>query len=276
MSQCLYDSDLSDEEWLWIEPLLPPEKALGKHRTVNLREVVNAIFYRADNGSKWRNLPRDFPPCSTVYGYYRLWVRLGIWERVNTTLVQQVRLSEGREAEPSLGIIDSQSVKLGQKGGEEQGVDGNKRVKGRKRHIIVDVLGLVLGCYVTSANTADVQAAPGVLVWVLEMYQRIVKVLADQGYRGELAALIAQFFGDNGRYVELEISQRPQATKGFQVEPKRWIVERTWSWLENARILARDYERLPENHEGMIYVVMIRLMLRWLTKNRRTWKPKIA
>lgn len=149
-------------------------------------------------------------------------------------------------------------------------------MKGRKRHIVVDVLGLVLGCYVTAANTADVKAAPAVLVWVLEMYQQIAKVLADQGYRGALGALIGNFFAKQGRQVEVELSQRTEGTKGFQVEPKRWIVERTWTWLENARILTRDYERLPQNHEGMIYVVTIRLMLRRLAKNRRTWKPKTA
>lgn len=149
-------------------------------------------------------------------------------------------------------------------------------MKGRKRHIVVDVLGLVLGCYVTAANVADVKAAPGVLVWVIEMYGRIVKVLADKGYRGNLGALLNQFFAQADRKVEVEISRRPEGTKGFQVEPKRWIVERTWTWLENARILNRDYERLPENHEGMIYVVMIRLMLRKLTKNQRTWKSAVT
>jgi transposase len=149
-------------------------------------------------------------------------------------------------------------------------------VKGRKRHIVVDVLGLVLGCYVTAANVPDVKAAPGVLVWVLLMYQRIVKVLADKGYRGDLAELIRHFFDEEGRQVEIEISQRAEEVKGFQVERKRWIVERTWTWLENARILNRDYERLAENHEGMIYIVMIRLMLRRLTNNRRTWKQKTA
>lgn len=136
----------------------------------------------------------------------------------------------------------------------------------------MDVLGLVLGCYVTAANTADVKAAPGVLVWVLQMYQRIVKVLADKGYRGNLGAELSHFFAQEGRQVELEISQRPDEAKGFQVEHQRWIVERTWTWLENARILTRDYEQLPENHESMIYVVMIRLMLRRLTKNKRTWQ----
>ncbi|CAA9564111.1 Mobile element protein [uncultured Synechococcales cyanobacterium] len=147
-------------------------------------------------------------------------------------------------------------------------------MKGRKRHIVTDVLGLVLGCYVTSANMADVKAAPAVLIWVLEMFKRLIKVLTDQGYQGALGALIRTFFAQQQRQVEVEISQRPTEAKGFQVEPKRWIVERTWAWLDNARSLTRDYERLPENHEGMIYVVMIRLMLRRLAKNRRTWQAK--
>ena len=139
---------------------------------------------------------------------------------------------------------------------------------------MVDVLGLVLGCYVTSANTADVKAAPAVLVWVLDMFKRIVKVLADRGYQGALGELIKTFFAPQERQVVVEMSQRPTDAKGFQVERKRWIVERTWTWLDNARSLTRDYERLPENHEGMIYVIMIRLMLRRLAKNRRTWESK--
>jgi transposase len=147
-------------------------------------------------------------------------------------------------------------------------------VKGRKRHIVVDVLGLILGCYVTAANTADVKAAPAVLLWVLDLYERIAKVLADKGYRGGLVPLMKRAFGK--RKVEMEISQRPEESQGFQVEPKRWIVKHTWTWLENARILTRDYERLSENHEGMIYVVMIRLMLRRLTKNRRRWESSTA
>lgn len=127
MSQPYYDSDLTDEEWHQIEPLLPPEKPVGKEREVDLRDVLNAIFYRADNGIKWRALPSDFPAWQTVYGYFRLWVRLGVWEEINTTLVQEVRTSEGRDAQPSLAIIDSQSVKLGQKGGRNMGLMATKR-----------------------------------------------------------------------------------------------------------------------------------------------------
>lgn len=127
MREPYYDSDLTDPEWQQIEPLLPPEKPVGKLREIDLREVLNAIFYRADNGSKWRNLPRDFPAWQTVYGYFRLWVRLGVWEQINAVLVQQVRVEEGRSAQPSLGVIDSQSVKLGQKGGRNTGLMVTKR-----------------------------------------------------------------------------------------------------------------------------------------------------
>lgn len=122
MSQPFYDSDMTDEEWQRIEPLLPPEKPVGKDREVDLRDVLNAIFYRADNGVKWRSLPCDFPAWQTVYGYFRLWVNLGIWEQINRALVDKVRVSEGRDAEPSLAIVDSQSVKLGQKGGRSKGL----------------------------------------------------------------------------------------------------------------------------------------------------------
>ncbi|WP_421656518.1 transposase [Leptothermofonsia sp. ETS-13] len=149
-------------------------------------------------------------------------------------------------------------------------------MKGRKRHIVVDVLGLVLGCYGRAANVADVKAAPAVLTWVLELYEQMAKVLADKGYQEALKALISNTFDTEERSVEVEISQHPEGAKGFQLEPKRWIVERTWTWLDNARALARDYETLPENHEGMIYVVMIRLMLRQLTNNRRTRNPRPA
>jgi putative transposase len=262
-----YGSDLTDQEWTRIEPLLPEDKLVGRLRQVALRDVLDAIFYRADNGVKWRNLPGDFPCWQTVYGYFRSWVRIGVWQEINRALVEQVRVAAGREAQPSLTIIDSQSVKLGRPGGEEIGVDGHKKVKGRKRHIGVDVLGLVLKCHVSAANQADVKVAPWVLMWVLEHYARIEKILADKSYRGELGKDLEAVYG-----VGIEISERQE--EGFKVEPLRWIVERTLAWLDNARSLVRDYEYLPENHEGMVYVVMIRLMLRRLGKNRTKWKEK--
>jgi len=149
-------------------------------------------------------------------------------------------------------------------------VDGNKKVKGRKRHIAVDVLVLVLNCHVSAANCADIKIAPWVLFWVLEQYERVAKILADKSYRGDLGRDIEVVYG-----VVMEISERVSSGT-FEVEPMRWVVERTWAWLDNARGLTRDYERLPENHAGMVYVVMIRLMLRRLTKNHTRWKEKIA
>ena len=161
-------------------------------------------------------------------------------------------------------MIDSQSVKRAQRGQLEQGFDGYKKVKGRKRHVVVNVLGLMLGCYVSAANVADGKAAPAVLVPVIELYKRLEKVLADQAYKGELDSCLKAAYK-----CVLEIAS-PRQTKGFHVESLRWIVERTFAWLDNARVLCRDYEVLPENHEGMVCVVMIRLMLRRLGNNRRT------
>lgn len=264
MNRKPYPTDLSAEEWELIEPLLPPPNPIGSPRQVSLREILNAIFYVLDNGIKWRALPHDFPPWQTVYDYYRRWVRTGLWEKLNQTLAQKVREAEGRETQPSLILIDSQSVKTGEQGGDEKGVDGNKKVKGRKRHLAVDVLGLVYGVWVSAANVADVNAAPIIVIPVLENYPRVEKILADQGYRGKRPQQIEQ-----GYDINFELTKK--LGEGFQVEPKRWIVERTFAWLENARRLCRDYERLPENHEGFIYVAMIRLMLRSLTNNQRSW-----
>lgn len=179
--------------------------------------------------------------------------------------------SAGRAAGTPEFDYQRQSVgQIGTKRGDEQGVDGNKKVKGRKRHLSVDVLGLGLDCHVTAANVADIKAAPVIWVWLLEQYERIAKILADQSYRSEQVAQRLQSAYD----CILEIS--PRLGSGFIVEPWRWIVERTFAWLDNARALCRDYEGLPENHEGMVYVVMIRLMLRRLGNNRRTRKSKNA
>ncbi|MBV8884048.1 MAG: IS5 family transposase [Chroococcidiopsidaceae cyanobacterium CP_BM_RX_35] len=254
MPEPFYVTDLTDAEWHIIDLMLPLEKQRGKQRQVDFRQVVNAIFYRADNGIKWRAMPEDFPAWQTVYGYYRKWVKRGLWESIYALLVEQVRNREGRDEQPSLGMIDSQSVKRGQRGQLEQGFDGYKKVKGRKRHLVVDVLGLMLGCYISAANAADSKAAPAVLVPVLELYKRLEKVLADQAYKGELNKCL------QGAYkCVLEIASHREK-KGFHGDSLRWIVEQTFAWLDNARALCRDYEVLPENHEGMICVVMIRLM----------------
>lgn len=258
-----YPSDLTDAEWKIIEPLLPCANPIGTPPQVEKREILDAIFYWSDNGIKWRAMPHDLPKWQTVYGYFARWVNWGVWEQINAALNRQVRAKVQRNLQASLAMVDSQSVEMSQTGGPEHGVDGFKRVKGRKRHIVVDVLGCVLDCFVSAANMADVKAAPGVLVPALEANPRIRKILADQSYRGDIAKLLKTAYK-----CTLEITQR--LGEGFVVEPWRWVVERTFGWLENARRLCRDYEALPEHHEGIIYITMIRLMLRRLTNNRRT------
>ncbi len=222
MKRPSYPSDLTEDEWLLVEPLLPPAQRIGHPREVNLKEILNAIFYWADNGIKWRAMPHDFPPWQTVYGYFRSWVRTGIWSAINHSLVQRERRGQGRSAEPSLIMIDSQSVKIAHKGGPERGFDGGKQVKGRKRHIVVDCIGLVHNCFVHAANRADVKTAPTVLVPVLEESPRIEKILADQSYRGSLAQSLEAAYN-----CVLEITGR--LAKSFVVEPWRWVVERTFA-----------------------------------------------
>ena len=269
MTRIAYPSDLSDTEWELIEELFPPPSPIGRPVEIALREVVNAIFYWCDNGIKWRALPHDFPCWSTVYDYFRRWVKTGLWEQINQQLVGKVRQAQGRKASPTLVIIDSQSVEGTSKGGAERGVDGFKKVKGRKRHAVTDVLGLVLNCFVGAANQADVKAAPAALVPVLDTYETIEKILADQGYPGGIAEQLKAAYG-----CIFELTKK--LGDGFVVQPWRWVVERTFSWLENARRLCRDYEEIPENHEAVVYIAMIRLMLRRLTDNRRKRKQKLA
>jgi putative transposase len=267
MERLAYPSDLTDDEWELLKPLIPIHKGLGHPRTVNMREIVNAIHYWADNGIKWRAMPHDLPPWSTVYDYYRRWVKIGVWKRINDHLIKIVRKSEGRNEQPSLTAMDSQSVRTSEKRGMEQGVDGFKKIKGRKRHIVVDTLGLVHNCFVSAANLADVKAVSTLLEPVLANLSRVRKVLADQGYQGAVKDVLNKVYG-----CVLEITKK--LGEGFVVAPWRWVVERTFSWLEKSRRLVRDYEELPENHEGVVYIVMIGLMLRRLTDNQRRRLPQ--
>lgn len=178
MSRKAYPSDLSEKEWKQLKPLLPPENLIGSPREVELREVVNALMYVADNGIKWRALPHDFPAWQTVYGYFRRWSQSGLWEQINTTLGKQVRRCAGRDEQPSLVMVDSQSVEMAQKGDLNTASMVAKRLRDALRHIVVDVLGLVLYCFVSAANVADVKAAPVVLIPALEANARIQKILA--------------------------------------------------------------------------------------------------
>lgn len=256
-----YPSDLSDAEWERLRPLLPAPAERGRKRRVDLREIVNAIFYVLHTGCQWDYLPHDFPPHDTVYGYFRHWTQEGTWERLNDVLRRNVREVVGKKSEPTAAILDSQTVKTTESGGP-RGFDGGKQIKGRKRHLLVDTLGLVLVVVVHSAGVQDRDGARLVFEKLREHFCWLKRVWADAAYAGpKLGDWVKGLF----RWV-LDIVTRGDDQLGFQVQPKRWIVERTFGWLNRARRLSKDYERLPETEEAWIYATMTRLMLRRLAR----------
>lgn len=263
MKKKRYPSHLTDGEWKHIKWLLPKAKPGGRRRTTNLREVLNGIFYLVRGGIAWEMLPKEFPKWKTVYHYFREWRLAGVWRRVHNRLRARVRQAAGRSAQPSAGIIDSQSVKTTEVGGKERGYDHVKNVNGRKRHLIVDTLGLLLVVVVHSAARTDREGARLVIQKLAQAYTRLTLLWADQGYTG---APLAQWVRALRAYrrLRLEIVQRLEGQKGFVVLPRRWVVERTFGWLGRCRRLSKDYERLPETSETMIYIAMTRLMLQRL------------
>lgn len=225
--------------------------------------ILNGIFYILQSGCSWRMLPRDLPPWKTVYHYFRLWRINGSWERLNHLLREKVRLKFGKKRQPSASILDSQSAKTSE-GGLECGFDAGKKVTGRKRHTLVDTLGLLLKVVVTAGNIQDRDGARLLLEKLAEqeeIIKRLKLIWADGSYRGDLIAWIKDCFG-----WKLEIVEKAKTQSGFQVLPKRWIVERTFAWLVRQRRLARDYERFPQTSESFIYAAMVRLMIRRLAK----------
>ncbi len=260
MNRRAYPSDLTDDQWALPEPLLPPPNPNCRPRKHPLREILNALFYWDREGCTWRALPHDFPPWRTVYNYHRGWADDGTWDRVNAALREQARRAAGRNRSPRVASLDSQSVKSGGPG-QERGYDPAKKVSGRKRHLAVDSLGLLLAVWLTAADVDDAAAAPRVLEQLdYAEFPRLRVVYADGKYHNR--ALYRWAYTHT--WYDVRVVGRPAGAKGFVLLPKRWVVERTFAWLGRYRRLSKDYERLPEVGEAAIKVSMIHLMLRRL------------
>jgi putative transposase len=272
MERRTYPTDLTDKEWALLAPLIPPAKRGGRPRTTDMRAVLNAIFYLLRSGGAWRLLPREFPVWQTVYDYFRQWRNAGVWEQIHTTLRERVRRQSGRAAEPSAAIIDSQSVKTTDRGGEH-GYDGGKKINGRKRHLLVDTLGLALKLKVHAANVADREGARLLLAPLQGAFPRLRQLWVDMGYRGQVLDWIRTHLGwrvevakKPSRWGRYPIDVEPPPMSAFTVLPRRWVVERSFAWLGRYRRLSKDYEYLTASSEALIYAAMSRSLLRRLTQ----------
>jgi putative transposase len=273
MEACLYASDLRDEEWSLLEPLLPRSHPAGRRQTYPLRRIVDAIFYLLRTGAQWRMLPREYPPRCAVFYHYAQWRRDGTWEHVTQALRESYRGLIGRSPQPTAAIIDSQSIRTSEMGGP-RGYDGGKNVKGRKRHLLVDTQGTLLKNKVHPADIHDRTGAELLLSGLQRLFPDIELMWADTAYRGlkdwlrrtlGWRLLIPQHWWTGGVWVRVG-AQPPQRPSGFQVLARRWVVERTIAWLTTHRRLAKDYERLVETGEMLLYLAMGRILLRRLAR----------
>ena len=254
----LLPSDLTEGEWAVLEPLLPPRSKLGRPPVWNYRQIVEALLYLLRGGLPWRMLPPGlFPPMTTVQHYFYRWSEMGLWPQINHALLMMAREAMGREASPSAGVIDSQSVKTTESGGP-RGYDAGKKIKGRKRHILTDTQGFLVGAIVHTADIQDRDGAPDVLASIRYRFPWLRHVFADGGYAGDkLRAALTKI----GKWT-LEIIKRSDTAKGFVLLPRRWVVERTFAWLGRNRRLAKDFERTIESATAWLYLASVQQITR--------------